>query len=105
MRNRGGTVTGLPPYGLLDALPVSVVERARWWEGHILEVLHGLRPEAGLGSVPRPEFDPTHHSLAAREAAKATELRAAGRKVSARTIKDTREHRRISPTLSAPSAR
>lgn len=91
MRTRGGAVTALPPHALLDTLPASVVEQARWWEGHILEVLHGLLPEAVPGSVPRPEFDPACHSLAAREAAKAAELQAAGRKVSARTIKDRRQ--------------
>lgn len=84
-------VTVLPPHGLLDTLPAAVVEQARWWEGHILEVLHGWSPDAAPGSVPRPEFDPARHSLAAREAVKAAELRAAGRKVSARTIKDRRQ--------------
>lgn len=73
-------MTALPPHGLLDTLPAFVVEQARWWEGHILEVLHGLPPDAAPGSVPRPGFDPARHSLAAREAVKAAELRAAGRK-------------------------
>jgi hypothetical protein len=46
----------LDPVGLLDALPDSVVARAREWEGHLLEVETGLRPQApatsrGLGST------------------------------------------------------
>lgn len=46
-------------------------EQARWWERHILEVLHGLLPDAPEGAKPRPEFDPEQHSLAQRERAKA----------------------------------
>lgn len=84
-------MNSVPAHGFLDALPAAVVEQACWWEGHILEVLHGLPPTAALGELPRQQFDPARHSLTAREAAKAAELQAAGRKVSARTIKDRRQ--------------
>jgi hypothetical protein len=57
-----------------------------WREGHILEVLHGTRPEVTEDARPRPEHDPARHSLTARERAKAAELTAAGHKVSASTV-------------------
>lgn len=81
----------LPPHGLLEAVPAAALERARWWEGHILEVLGGLPAGAGPATAPRPQFDPARYSLAAREEAKAAELCAAGQKVSARTIRDRRQ--------------
>lgn len=78
----------LPAYGLLDTVPAPVLQDALWWEQHILEVLTGTRPgEQGC----RPQFDPQRRSLAEREAAKATELAAAGRKVTARSVRDRRQ--------------
>ncbi|GFH81538.1 MULTISPECIES: hypothetical protein [Streptomyces diastaticus group] len=43
----------LPPSGLLETFDPEVMKRALWWEGHILEVLHGLPPgaEPGRGRV------------------------------------------------------
>ncbi|MFI0239334.1 hypothetical protein [Streptomyces sp. NPDC016845] len=75
----------LPAASLLEAFPAREVERALWWEGHILEVLHGLPPEAGPGTAVRPEYGP-ERSLTARQRAKAAELTAAGHKVSASTV-------------------
>ncbi|MFD9602616.1 hypothetical protein [Streptomyces sp. NPDC059970] len=67
----------LPPASLLETFPEAVVERALWWEGHILEVLHGLPPGAEPGTAPRPEYGPGR-SLTARQRTKAAELSAAG---------------------------
>lgn len=76
----------LPPVSLLEALPEHAREKALWWEGHILEVLHGLGPDASAGTRPRPEYDPARRSLTARERAKAAELTATGYRVSVSTI-------------------
>ncbi|WP_078495944.1 hypothetical protein [Streptomyces sp. LaPpAH-108] len=75
----------LPAASLLEAFPAREVERALWWEGHILEVLHGLPPNAEPGTTARPEYGPDR-SLTARQRAKAAELTAAGHKVSASTV-------------------
>jgi hypothetical protein len=48
----------LPPFALLDGLPESVVQRARRWERHVVEVETGLPPDAPSGAEPRPEFNP-----------------------------------------------
>lgn len=78
----------LPAYGLLDTVPAPVLQDALWWEQHILEVLTGTRP--GEQDC-RPQFDPQRRSLSEREAAKAAELAAAGRKVTARSVRDRRQ--------------
>jgi hypothetical protein len=75
----------------LDGLPAAAVEEALWWEGHILEVLYGLAPDAPVGARPRPQYDPELVSLTARENAKAAELAAAGRRVPASTLKHRRQ--------------
>jgi hypothetical protein len=75
----------LPPVSLLETLPQPVLEKALWWEGHILEVLHGLPPDAPQGTEPKPEYLPPR-SITTRERAKAAELTAAGHKVSASTV-------------------
>ncbi|CAM5606498.1 hypothetical protein [Streptomyces narbonensis] len=41
----------LPPVSLLETLPQATLEKALWWEGHILEVLNGLPPDAALGGM------------------------------------------------------
>jgi putative transposase len=82
-------VTGkrrVPQTSRIAEFPEAAAEQARWWERHILEVLHGLPPDAPEGTKPRPEFDPGQHSLAQRERAKAAELTAAGHQVSASGI-------------------
>lgn len=81
------------PHGLLEALPAQVVQAARDWERHLIEVETGLTPDA-QDAVPRPEYDPAVHSLAVREAAKAEELTAAGTKTSLRTVQRMRRRYR-----------
>jgi hypothetical protein len=76
---------------LLDHLPGPVAERARWWQRHLVELLTGLPPDAPAGVRPRPEYDPSRHSLAERERAKAAELAALGEEVTARTVKRKRQ--------------
>ncbi|MFF3738138.1 hypothetical protein [Streptomyces sp. NPDC002566] len=65
----------LPPASLLETFPEAVMEKALWWEGHILEVLHGLPPGVEPGTTPRPEYGPDR-SLTARQRAEAAELAA-----------------------------
>ena len=76
----------VPQVSRLDDLPAEVVEQARWWQRHIVEVLRGVPPAAGEGTVPRPEYDPAVFSLTRREQAKAAELTAAGCPVTASAI-------------------
>jgi len=83
--------TPLPRSGLLDGLPARVVEQARWWEGHVLEVIHGVPAQAPPGTCPRSEYDPAYTSLAARERAKAAELTAAGFAVAPMRVKRQRQ--------------
>ena len=75
----------LPASSLLETLPAATVKQALWWEGHILEVLHGLPPEAEPGSYPRPEYA-SGVSLTARERAKAAELTRAGHHATPSTV-------------------
>lgn len=71
----------------------EVLERARWWERHIVEVITGLPPGTADQATPRPEFDPAVRSLREREAAKASELAAQGMSgASARTVRRRRQH-------------
>ncbi|MEU4176423.1 Mu transposase C-terminal domain-containing protein [Streptomyces sp. NPDC026589] len=81
----------VPPTARIAEFPKKAADQARWWESHILEVLHGLPPDAPQGAVPRTEFDPKRHSLAERERAKAAELTAAGHRVTASGIKQRRQ--------------
>ena len=76
----------VPQVSGLDDLPAEVVEQARWWQRHIVEVLRGVPPDAEEGTVPRPEYDPAVFSLTRREQAKAAELTAAGHPVTASAI-------------------
>jgi putative transposase len=73
-----------------EVVPPGTLEEARWWEGHILEVLTGRRPEVGPGTAVRPEYDPAVTTLRQRELAKAAELEAAGRKVALATVQRLR---------------
>ena len=72
----------------VEGLPA--VEQARWWEGHIAEVVYGLPPEAP-GVWPKPQYDPALHSLSARERTKVAELAAAGHQVPLSTFKHRRQ--------------
>lgn len=77
--------------GTLALLPAAVLEQARWWEGHLVEVITGVAPGAGPDLGARPEYDPAARTLAQREAAKAAELLAAGYKAaSAGTVRRKR---------------
>jgi hypothetical protein len=90
----------LPPRGTgghsgaqigLTGLPPEVVEQARWWEAHIIEVVDGTRPDAPAGTPPRSAYDVEHTSLRGREQAKAAELSTPDRPVAASTVKHRRQ--------------
>jgi putative transposase len=80
----------LPPQGLLDSLPAEAVDQARWWEGHIIEVITGVPPEAGKGAGPRPEYDLAARTLRQRELAKVGELARGGHQVPLSTFQRQR---------------
>ncbi|GAA0902935.1 MULTISPECIES: DDE-type integrase/transposase/recombinase [Streptomyces violaceusniger group] len=69
---------GVPPWGLLEAVPDRERERALAWQRHIREIETGLPGGPGSGGIPRPEYDPERRSMAEREQAKADELAALG---------------------------
>jgi hypothetical protein len=77
----------LPPLAELEALEPAVLERALWWERHLLEVLGG--PAAGKASLPAGDLSGV--SLASRERAKAAQLASDGHAVTARTVKHMRQ--------------
>lgn len=77
---------GMPAVSVLDGLPGEAVDKARWWQRHIVEVLTGVPPDAEEGTVPRPEYDPAVFTLTRREQAKAAELTACGHPVTARAV-------------------
>ncbi|MFJ4014405.1 hypothetical protein [Streptomyces sp. NPDC090026] len=47
-----------PQAGLLEAFPPEAVKQALRREGHILEVLHGVAPDAEPGTQSRPGYGP-----------------------------------------------
>lgn len=75
---------------MLAGIPEAAVEKARWWERHIVEVLTGRRPGAAPGTRPHPQFDTAKRSLRQRELAKVEELRADGHKVSRNALQRRR---------------
>lgn len=79
----------LPPVGLLETFPPEAVKQALWWEKHILEVLHGIAPDAEPGTAPRSGYEPGT-SVTSRQRVKAAELSAAGHSVAAKTIGNRR---------------
>ncbi len=81
----GAPTPSVEPFGLMDGLPVKVLEQAREWERHIVEVETGLPPDALPGATPRAGFDPASTTIAERDQAKAAELG-----VSLRTVKTRR---------------
>ena len=80
----------LPPRGVLEGLPEEVVARAQWWEAHVVELLHGVRPGSPPGTAPSFEYDPLRCTLRQREAAKVAELVAAGETASLTTVRRMR---------------
>jgi hypothetical protein len=80
----------VPASSPLADLPNAAIQKALWWERHIVEVLRGLPPDAVAGTHPRPEYDPAVRSLTRREQAKAAELTAAGELVTASAISKRR---------------
>lgn len=95
----------VPPTARITKFPKTAADQARWWEGHILEVLHGLPPDAPQAAVPRPEFDPRLRSLAERERAKAAELTAAGHRMTASGVKQRRQRYRRDGLVDRRSAK
>ncbi len=81
----GEPLPAVEPFGLLDSLPAAVLEAARRWEHHVLEVETGLPPDMSPGSVSRPGYDPLATSVIQRDGAKAAELG-----VSVRTVQSRR---------------
>ena len=82
----GASRSPVPASTPLDGLREAVAAEALWWERHIVEVLRGVPPQAPPGTRPKPEYDPASVSLTRREQAKATELTAAGKTVTASAI-------------------
>ena len=80
----GAPTPSVEPFGLLERLPVKVLEEARGWERHIVEVETGLSPNPLPGATPRASFDPASTTIAERDRAKAAELGVSLRTVKAR---------------------
>ncbi|MEU1600229.1 transposase [Streptomyces sp. NPDC005708] len=81
--------TVVPPAGVLEGLPAKAVERAEWWQRHLVEMLTG-RPLDDPHGPAKTEYDPAVWSLRQRELAKAAELAAAGTAVSLTMLQDMR---------------
>ncbi|MGK3944427.1 transposase [Streptomyces caeruleatus] len=79
----------VPAAGVLEGLPAKAVERAEWWQRHLVEMLTGRPLDAPQGPV-RSEYDPAVRSLRQRELAKAAELAAAGHATSLALIQRMR---------------
>jgi hypothetical protein len=79
----------VPPSGVLEGLPPKAVERAEWWQRHLVEVLTGRPAHLPDGPV-KPEYDPQVKSLRQRELAKAAELASLGTAVSLTVLQDMR---------------
>ena len=80
----------LPSAGALEVVDGELLEQARWWERHILEVLTGKPPDVVAGQAGRPEYEPAVTTLRQRELAKVAELAAGGRRVSLKTLQRLR---------------
>lgn len=87
-------VSGLRPplcsEEMLAGIPEAAVEKALWWERHIIEVLTGRPPGSPPGTRPRPQFDTAKRSLRQRELSKLEELRAEGHQVSRNALQRRR---------------
>lgn len=88
---QAGQPMSLTALGLLAGVSEPALERARWWERHILEVeAGGISDETAL--PPRAGYDPQCTTLAQREQAKAAELSALGVPTSRATVRRRRAH-------------
>ncbi|MPY60103.1 hypothetical protein [Streptomyces spongiae] len=67
----------------------KAVERAEWWQRHLVEVLTGRSVDVPDGPV-KAEYDPQVRSLRQRELAKVAELAASGTAVSLTVLQDMR---------------
>ncbi|MFI5633758.1 hypothetical protein ACIA8E_31180 [Streptomyces sp. NPDC051664] len=81
--------TVVPAAGVLEGFPAKAVERAKWWQRHLVEMLTGRPLDAPQGPA-RAEYDPAVRSLRQRELAKAAELAAAGHSTSLALIQRMR---------------
>ena len=81
----GEPLPEMTPFGLLEGLPAEVLDAAREWERHVVEVVTGLPQDAAPGTVGRPEYDPALRTVRERDQAKADELG-----VSAKTVQNRR---------------
>jgi putative transposase len=88
---RADPLLAVEPFGLLEGLPAKVVEDAREWERHVVEVETGLLPDAAAGAAARPGFDPATTRLADRNRAKAEELGVTDRTVQIRRSRYARQ--------------
>lgn len=79
----------VPAARVLEGLPAKAVERAEWWQQHLVEMLTG-RPLDDPQRPVRAEYDPAVKSLRQRELAKVAELAAAGDSMSLALIQRMR---------------
>lgn len=82
---------GLEPFGLLDGLPAEVVEAAREWERHVVEVERGLPLGAEPGAVTRDGYDPAVTTVSQRAERKAAEVGVSVRTVHSRRARYARQ--------------
>jgi hypothetical protein len=80
----------LPPRGVLEGLSSDVVDKAQWWERHVVEDLTGAPPNASATDTPRPEYDPLRCTLRQREISKISELAVDGHPVPLSTLQRMR---------------
>jgi hypothetical protein len=92
----GSPAPVLPPFGLLETVPDWVLERARWWERHIVELQTGCLPGAEEVSRRRAQYDPARHPMNVREQAKLAELSAGGELVGLSTLRRMRHDYAVS---------
>jgi hypothetical protein len=91
-----GLINGAPapsvePFGLLDGLPTAVLDAAREWERHVVEVETGLTPGSEPGAASRPGYEPGTTTLMQRDEAKAMELEVSVRTVQLRRARYARQ--------------
>jgi hypothetical protein len=70
--------------------PPEALERARWWEKHVIELETGRHPDADPVSPPDPRYDPARTTVTERDEAKAAQLTGAGSPTSSATVQRMR---------------